>query len=147
MIQRIQSLYLLISAILVAFLFVLPIAEILSGGVIYQFYLQGVSLDGVIKNSGLILSILTVVVFLGHGFAVLSYKNRTRQIRIIVITILLLLGVVGMFYYFAFSTINEPKVSFNMGAVFPFVAIILDYMAIRAINKDEALIRSIDRIR
>jgi hypothetical protein len=38
-------------------------------------------------------------------------------------------------------------VSFNIAVVFPLIAIILDYLAIRNIGKDEALVRSIDRIR
>jgi hypothetical protein len=38
-------------------------------------------------------------------------------------------------------------ISFKTGAVLPLVAIVIDWLAIRAIGKDEALIRSIDRIR
>ncbi|HAQ17846.1 MAG TPA: DUF4293 domain-containing protein [Prolixibacteraceae bacterium] len=147
MIQRIQTLYLLISAILIAILIVLPFAEILSNGVIYQFNMKGVLLDGVLKKSGTLLSILTGTGLALHGYAILSFRNRTRQIRVIVFAILLLIGVVGMFYYFTYFSFSGSKISFKMGAVFPVVAIILDYLAIRGIKKDEALIRSIDRIR
>jgi len=147
MIQRIQTLYLLISAILIAFLFVLPIADILSDGVIYQFNIKGVLLDGIVKKSGLILLSLAGMALAAHGYAILSYKTRTRQIRVIVFAILFLLGVVGMFYYFTYFSFSGSKISFKMGTVFPIVALILDYLAIRAIGKDEALIRSIDRIR
>jgi len=37
--------------------------------------------------------------------------------------------------------------SFKIAVAFPLVAIILDYLAIRSIGKDEALIRSLNRIR
>ena len=147
MIQRIQTLYLLISAVLIAFLIVLPFAEILSDGIIYQFNIKGVLLDGVLKKNGALLSILTGIALAAHGYAILSYKNRTRQIRVIVFAILFLLGVIGMFYYFTYFSFSGSKISFKMGTVFPLVAIILDYLAIRSIGKDEALIRSIDRIR
>ena len=147
MIQRIQTLYLLISAILIAFLIVLPFAEILSDGVIYQFNIKGLLLDGVLKKSGALLSILTGMGLALHGYAILSFRNRTRQIRVIVFAILFLLGVIGMFYFFTYFSFSGSKISFKMGAVFPMVAIILDYLAIRAVGKDEALIRSIDRIR
>lgn len=39
------------------------------------------------------------------------------------------------------------KASFKIPAAFPLVVIILDYLAIRSIGKDEALIRSLNRIR
>ena len=147
MIQRIQTLYLLISAILIAFLIVLPFAEILSDGVIYQFNIKGLLLDGVLKKSGALLSILTGMGLALHGYAILSFRNRTRQIRVIVFAILFLLGVIGMFYFFTYFSFSGSKISFKMGAIFPMVAIIFDYLAIRAVGKDEALIRSIDRIR
>jgi len=147
MIQRIQSLYLLISVILVAFLMVLPFGEILADGLIYQFSIQGVLLDNVINKSGVALAVLVGISIVLHCYAILNFKNRTRQIKVVVVSILGLLAVVGMFYYFTYFSFNGSKVSFKMGAVFPLVAIILDYLAIRAIGKDEALIRSIDRIR
>lgn len=147
MIQRIQTLYLLISVILVAFLMVLPFGEILADGLIYQFNIQGILLDNVINKSGVALAVLVGIIVVLHCYAILNFKNRTRQIRVVVVSILGLLGVVGLFYYFTYFSFNGSKVSFRMGAVFPLVAIILDYLAIRAIGKDEALIRSIDRIR
>ena len=46
-----------------------------------------------------------------------------------------------------FSKELDGIVSYEITAIFPFVAAILTYLAIRAIGKDEALIRSMDRIR
>ncbi|MDD2382096.1 MAG: DUF4293 family protein [Mariniphaga sp.] len=34
-----------------------------------------------------------------------------------------------------------------MPMIFPLLAVVLDYLAIRAIGKDEVLVRSMDRIR
>jgi hypothetical protein len=147
MIQRIQTLYLLVSAILIAFLFVLPFAEIAKDGAIYLFNYKGIILDGVVKENGMAISVLIGIILALHGFAILSYKNRIRQMRVIVFTILIMLGLFGMFFFFTYYSFSGAKVSFNIGMVFPLVAIILDYLAIRSIGKDEALIRSIDRIR
>ena len=36
---------------------------------------------------------------------------------------------------------------FRIAIIFPLVALILDYLALRAIFKDETLVRSLDRIR
>lgn len=67
--------------------------------------------------------------------------------RILVFAILLMLGLFGMFYFFTYYSFKGADVSFNIAVVFPLIAIILDYLAIRNIGKDEALVRSIDRIR
>jgi dolichyl-phosphate-mannose--protein O-mannosyl transferase len=147
MIQRIQTLYLLISAVLIALLLVLPFAEILSEGAIYQFNISGISLDGAVKNNGIFLMVLIGLAFVLNGYSILSYKNRTRQARVVIITLVMLLAIAGIFVYYTYFSFSGSKVSFKIGAVLPVIAIILDYLAIRAINKDEALIRSIDRIR
>jgi hypothetical protein len=147
MIQRIQSLYLLVSAILVGFLFALPFAEILQDGVVYLFNYKGILLDGVLKENGVAISVLIVIIIALHGFSILSYKNRIRQMRLIVFSILLMLGLFGLFFFFTYFSFSGAQISFKVSMAFPLVAIILDYLAIRAIGKDEALIRSIDRIR
>jgi hypothetical protein len=147
MIQRIQTLYLIISAILVAFLFALPFAEIVKDGSIYLFNFKGILLDGTLKENGMAISVLIGIILALHGFAILSYKNRIRQIRVIVFSILIMLGLFGMFFFFTYYTFSGAQISFKISMVFPLVAIILDYLAIRSIGKDEALIRSIDRIR
>ncbi|MBW8325320.1 MAG: DUF4293 domain-containing protein [Prolixibacteraceae bacterium] len=147
MIQRIQTLYLLISAIVVAFLFALPFAEIVKDGSIYLFNFKGILLDGTLKENGMAISVLIGIILALHGFAILSYKNRIRQIRVIVFSILIMLGLFGMFFFFTYYTFSGAQISFKISMVFPLVSIILDYLAIRSIGKDEALIRSIDRIR
>ena len=147
MIQRIQTVYLFISALLVGLLFLLPFAEIAKDGAVYLFNFQGIILDGVLKENGFSISILIGIIMALHGVAILSYKNRIRQIRLMVFSILLLLGLFGMVFFFTYYSFSEAQISFKISILFPVVAIILDYLAIRAIGKDEALIRSIDRIR
>lgn len=147
MIQRIQTVYLLISGLLIGFLFLLPFAEIVQGGAVYLFNIKGIVLDGILKQNGISISILIGIIMALHGVAILSYKNRIRQIRLIVLLILLMLGLVGLFFFFTYYSFSDAQISFKISVLFPIVAIILDYLAIRAIGKDEALIRSIDRIR
>jgi len=147
MIQRIQTLYLIVSAILIGFLFIFPFAEIAQDGVVYLFNFKGISLDGVLKENGIALSILITIIMALHGFAILIYKNRMLQIRVVVFTMLIMLGLFGMFFFFTYYSFKGAQIDFKIVMAFPLVSIILDYLAIRAIGKDEALIRSIDRIR
>ncbi|MDP2888393.1 MAG: DUF4293 domain-containing protein [Bacteroidota bacterium] len=147
MIQRIQTVYLFLSALLIGLLFLLPFAEIALDGSIYLFNYKGIVLDGSLKENGMAISILIGIILTLHGVAIQSFKNRIRQIRLIVFSILLMLGLFGMFFFFTWYTFSEAQISYKISMVFPLVAIVLDYLAIRAIGKDEALIRSIDRIR
>jgi hypothetical protein len=147
MLQRIQTVYLLISAILIGLLFALPIAEIANGTDIYEFSLNGITSNGAITQSALPVAVLAGIILLLHIFVIFGYKKRIRQIRFLVFTILLMLGLFGMFFFFTYYTFKDAQISFKISAAFPLVAIILDYLAIRSIGKDEALIRSIDRIR
>lgn len=147
MIQRIQTIYLLISAILIGLLFAFPYAEIVKDGAIYLFNFKGVLLDGKLQENGLAIPILIVVILALHGFAIFSYKTRIRQIQIIVISMLLIMCLSGLFLFFTYYSMSGAQISLKMSMVFPLIAMILDYLAIRAIGKDEALIRSLDRIR
>jgi len=147
MIQRIQTVYLFISALLVGFLFLFPFAEIAKGGAVYLFNFHGIVQNGILKENGVFISVLIGIIIVLQGFAIVSFKNRARQIRLTVISILLIISLLGLFYFFTYYSFSEAQISFKISGLFPVVAAILDYLALRSIKKDEALIRSIDRIR
>lgn len=147
MIQRIQTVYLAISTLLLAFLYKLPLAEISASGTIYLFDIMGIRNNGDIVFSGLPLIIFLSLIIILHVFVIFSFKKRMRQIRILTFTIILLLGLCGIFFYFAYAALDESVVSFKIPVAFPIVACILDYLAIRSIGRDEALVRSVDRLR
>jgi hypothetical protein len=147
MIQRIQSVYLLLSTILVGFLFALPIAEIAKDGAILVFNFKGILQDGVVKTSGIAVLISICLAMVVHILAIFNYSNRKKQVQIVWGAMALLVLLLIEFVYFTYLSNSGAQIAFKMGAIFPLVAVILDYLAIRAINKDEALIRSIDRIR
>ena len=147
MIQRIQSLYILLATMLIAFLFTLPFAEIAANSKLYLFNIRGIINKEDLVHDGLPITVFTGIIVLLHVVALFLYKKRILQMRILVFAILLMLGLFGMFYFFTYYSFPGADVSFNLSVVFPLVAIILDYLAIRNIGKDEALVRSIDRIR
>ena len=147
MIQRIQTAYLLVAGLLTASLYKLKFADILFNGNLYIFNARGISNGDQVSFNGLAIFIFIGIITLLHFIIIGMYKKRIRQIRITVFTIILLLGLSGMFLYYGFSTFKEAKVAFKIPVIFPLVAIILDYLAIRSIGKDEALVRSLNRIR
>jgi hypothetical protein len=77
------------------------------------------------------------------------YKNRRRQIRICYA--LLLIQVLIYALYFIFERNYLPLSDFfqhiRFTFVFPLITIVLLFLAIRGIKKDEKLIRSLDRLR
>ena len=154
MIQRIQTVYLLIAEILIGALFFVPFAEIAGKeGSIYRFDIKGIYLEGAQKAevifSSLPLVILWAVCLILIMVTIFLYKNRVLQMKLTTINIFLLLGLCGLIYYYAWSGANALAGAYSLTIylVFPVIAGILVYLAGRAINKDELLVRSIDRIR
>ena len=153
MIQRIQTLYLFVSFIGMLMMFFFPLAEILSSeGQIYTFRFDGLHyIDHETVYIRTIPPIILLAVITAINFiTIFLYKHRITQMRISFVNILLMLGYVGLIYFYVtdFSThLQAEAVTYKIYDAFPFVAAIFSYPAIRAIGKDEALIRSIDRIR
>ena len=147
MIQRIQSIYLLISIFLIGLLFALPFAEIAKDGAVFLFNFKGILLEGAVKQSGIAISILIVILLALHIYALISFKKRLLQISVIKYSIVVLLGLIGTFAFYTAYSFNGAQISYKISMVFPLLAIVFDYLAIRGIRSDEALIRSIDRIR
>lgn len=147
MIQRIQTVFILVAAILVSLLYKLKFAEFTANNELYTYMAKGI-----FKGEDLVFNGLPILIFIGliaslHFIIIFLYKKRLLQIRLLAFTIVLLAGLFGMFFYFTYAGFDEIKVAFKIPVTFPIVAIVLDYLAIRAIGKDEALIRSINRIR
>ena len=76
--------------------------------------------------------------------AVLAYKFRLFQMRTAIIAAIMLLG---LQIWMAVVYLAGDKAAFNITAVFPVVAAILDGLASRAIFSDELIVRSSSRLR
>jgi len=147
MIQRIQTIFILVAGMLITALYFLPFADISANGVIHLFNAKGISSPDTLVFNGLpIMGLIGLIVVL-HVVIIFLYKKRIRQIRFLAFTIILLLGLFGIFFYFSYAGFKDAKIVFKIPVAFPIVAVILDYLAIRSIGKDEALVRSMDRIR
>ena len=93
---------------------------------------------------------LTAIIALVAMVTIFLYKNRILQIRLCVFNALLM---IGFYAYVAFlvwrwqGEVPEMQWQLKLGLAFPVIALILDYLAIRNIGADEALVRSLDRLR
>lgn len=154
MIQRIQTVYLLIAEMLIGILFFVPFGEIAAKeGGIYRFDIKGVYLEGIQKPeiiySSLPLVILWAVSLVLILATIFLFKNRILQMRLSTINIFIQLGFGGLIFYYIYSSTKllSGVYSLTIYLVFPVISAILIYLAVRAIAKDELLVRSIDRIR
>lgn len=154
MIQRIQTVYLLIAEMLIGILFFVPFGEIAAkDGSIYRFDIKGIYLEEISKPeiiySSLPLVILWAVSLVLILATIFLFKNRILQMRLSTINIFIQLGFGGLIFYYIYSSTKllSGVYSLTIYLVFPVISAILIYLAVRAIAKDELLVRSIDRIR
>ena len=155
MIQRIQTVYLLLVAGLFSALLFLPVALIKSGDALYTFDVLG--LHTVTAPSELVypawsLFFIAAVIIILSFVIIFLYKRRMLQIRLCVYNAFLIIGfcLLTGFYLWKFgnsSQLGDMKFTLRLWASFPVIALILDYLAIRNIGADEVLVRSLERLR
>lgn len=152
MIQRIQTLYLFVVALLMSLTLFMPIASFTVAGHTYEltaFTLRCGEASETTVWMGIMLSLAAALPLVN----IFLFKRRVLQIRLCAVEIILLLGSLVMIglYYWLTSRIFEGLViehrQFGWAAPMPLVSLILAYLASRAIFKDEMLVRSLDRIR
>lgn len=144
MIQRIQSLWLLLAAAAIFFLFRLPFAGGRNpDGSIRELYAAG----------NLLMFILAILLGLLALVTIFLFKNRPNQKRLIWLGILLDIVFIVMMY-FQMENLKDAgqypgltAQTFKAGAIFPVLYIILMVMAYNGIRNDEKLIKSVDRLR
>lgn len=136
MIQRIQSIYLLITLIITGVLpFVFPLWK-LEGGL--PFYFMSNTIYTILFGLSTSLSLLSI----------LAFKKRQNQFVMNRLNMILNLILLGLFVYRTLSISGEAVVSEKgIGMFLPIVAIFLLVLANRAIKKDEDLVKSVDRLR
>lgn len=137
MIQRIQTIYLLIAFVITGILpFVFPLWT-MSDNKLFMFMQSQVY--AVLFGLSTTLSILSI----------LSYKKRQNQFVINRLNIILNLILLGLFLYRSLNLSGEtPLVSEKgIGMFLPIVAIVALVLANKAIKKDEDLVKSVDRLR
>jgi hypothetical protein len=145
MIQRIQSIYLLIVFLLTALLFFIPLYTNITtnaenGTHEFQYTSCTSNLIYLVMNS--VSGILTII-------TILQYKNRVLQVRLCNLNMFVTCILTGTIFYFADHSNDAlvSKVRYEFGTYIPLFQLLLIFLAMRAIRKDEALVRSADRLR
>lgn len=136
MIQRIQTIYLLVVALV-------------SGGLPFLFPLWTDNQANAVyaQNELLIIGCFAVAAVLAL-IAIFSYKNRKNQFVVNRLNMILNLFLLGFFVYRSLTLSGENNISEKgIGMLLPIVSIVFLVLANKAIKKDEDLVKSVDRLR
>lgn len=148
MIQRVQSILLLIVAILHILLFFIPV-----------FVWAGYSMPGgtamSYKSMTALYDIqfiaLNVIVILFSIFCILQFKNRKKQRSFVLALIVMIILNTSLYLYYMIGVSFEGEHTLlpakSIGIYFQLISIILCFVAARKIKKDDDLVKSVDRIR
>lgn len=142
MIQRIQTLYLLIAALLSIALFYIPLFELPEDP-------ANAAAKTFTVSSNSVLLILNAAIGIFSFSTVFFFKNRTFQMKACRLVLILTFFLIGLLFYTSdtFSTGLDHKVVFKIGTYIPLIQVVMIFLAHRSIRKDEALVRSADRLR
>ncbi len=181
MLQRIQSFWLVLAACCMALCFMTPVAEykaevetmqqtvqselnLLPKGEVTmseeQLLTMGATIDYSQKMSGFKTWPLVTLAILIGAIALVSiflFKNRVRQMRVVMVGFLLNVVYVFLLFFWAVDAYGKTmvqamnadnlNVTWLAGAYAPIVAIVFFVLAHRGIKKDEMKVRAADRLR
>jgi hypothetical protein len=155
MLQRIQSIYLLLAGLVIFGLFLFPVA--------HNIYINTISstikVTGVYQDSGgrqaqmqtfTALIAATAIVGIIPFVLIFLYKNRKQQI---LYCYLYIVAIIGYSFWMvqtvksAVGPITLTTSNFGIGALLSSISIVLVIMAVKGIQRDEKLIKSADRLR
>ncbi|WP_312090580.1 DUF4293 family protein [Chryseobacterium sp.] len=129
MLQRIQTIWMLLAVLGAVFLFI-----------------TGKDVD--IFGTFPVIDVASVVLVLLGAFSLFSFKNRKRQLMLNTICIIinaLLIGILAYWLQNLSGGMNFPEKGIE--PIFPSIAVICLLIANIFIRKDERLVKSVDRLR
>lgn len=154
MIQRIQSLFLLlIAACMGTTAFVESWEEAANGKLVELSALKMTAMQGGAEMSSRnvwYIAALALVAAVVAAYSLVSYRNRTLQTGLGAINALVMASVLGLIVYFsreAETIIPNHEGVFKLGTYLPMAALTFNILANRFIRRDEKLVRSADRMR
>lgn len=156
MIQRIQSIYLLVAGIVTIVLLFIPIGTLTSELGFYTytpFTVHVINTDLVVAKTFFV-TILLLLSSMISFVTIFLYKKRKLQVRlinfnmlIVLATLLTMLYIYPKFVFTKIPDLNNTVLEYNYVILIIALTAMGLYMAKKAIIKDEALVRSSERLR
>jgi hypothetical protein len=140
MIQRQQTLWLLLTIIAAILSFMFPFVV---GGEIIGKSSVPVTLR-VDAGSNFFLLVLTGASLILSSIIIFLFKNRKQQMQLCLLGILLSVLIIVL-YILQINKLIKPTLA--LSCIFPFAIVVGYFMAFRNIRKDEKLIKTLDKLR
>ena len=156
MIQRIQSVFLLVAAIVTIILLFIPIGDIYTAEAQYTFTCFNVHLpNGQVVMSTIYIALILILSACISIYAIFKYKDRMKQTRVVSINMLVFLIAIMLMIWVFPDFLFQRKGLMQEGDIFRFnywimifvLPPVCMFLANRFIRKDEQLVRSADRLR
>lgn len=155
MIQRIQSLYLLLTSIASGLFLSGHFLSFFndSGSGIFMNY-RGIWMEGAggslqIQESQIIIPVVVLLIIILSLIAIFLYKNRKIQIKFALAAVVLSVALTALTAWFAYSAGEKYQAVLNpvIRTFLPLLILLFSILALLGIRKDENLVRSYDRLR
>ncbi|MBU1008565.1 MAG: DUF4293 domain-containing protein [Bacteroidetes bacterium] len=156
MIQRIQTVFLLLATLSAGLLFVFPIAWYYGEFNTIEFMVYQL-IDTVpgsqpVYNSFFLLPLIAItLISMGLSVAVIfSYKSMNKQLRMTKLNIFLTIVLIAAIFFFYADHIGKTLNAlpqYEFGIFLPLIVLVFLILALRAIQRDLKLVRSVDRLR
>ena len=147
MIQRIQTLYLLLAVAALVVAMCLPMAFMVEpSGKVELMNNLGVTMSSEYQTTWGLFAILMIAAIASTG-AIFLFKNRMKQLRFTIFSSIMCIGYYLAFFAF-YLILKDDAIEFriNWPLCLALVALIFNYLAIRAIGRDEAMVQASDRL-
>ncbi len=148
-IQRIQSVYLLIAVILMGVFAFFPALSFQVGGKEFVYGALEAGKAGALHIDPLMFTLVVLIAVLAL-IDIFLYKNLQRQMTVCFVDIVIsiaMLAAIGIQAYMLSSKHNAVELVWQWWLLLPVLAIIFMIMAHRAMSRDKKLLRDSDRLR
>jgi len=153
-IQRWQSLLLLIASVMMAIFTFDSLGQFQLSDNTLEFHTWGIALEGIPADGAKSFSVPTVYLLVVSVLSSLLYfidiflfKNTRKQKHVLLISILATIATIATAALVGYTAIEGAVAVWSLTAVAPFIAVITGIFAYRCIKSDEEKIRSYDRLR
>lgn len=161
MIQRIQTIYLLLVIIISITLFFTPLAAITSVhdpllpdakiSYMVKLYVITANIGDEVKtlNTPVLMMLPTLVIAILAGLTIFLYKDRRRQRQLCRFNLIVTCLLIAIIFYLIdrLKSSSEGHLTYLIGTYLPVIQLILIFLGDRAIKKDDDLVKSADRLR
>ncbi len=149
MIQRIQSIYLLLSGLSLSSMFLsfMVFAGIKDTSSVERTLALS---DGVINLEDNNISMICTFASIVMSFAaIFLYRKRSLQIKVVAVSMVLalMIFIIAIWLLMTYMKVASDDLEPGFGLSSPVLAILFGWLANRSIRKDEALVKSMDRLR